>query len=81
MARYYFHIREGTRLIHDEEGVDLPDLPTAKREALQGARELLAEAIKTGQPSVPDAFVIADQAGRALDIIPLEMLLPKSFKK
>jgi hypothetical protein len=41
----------------------------------------LAEAIKTGQPSVPDAFVIADQAGRALDIIPLEMLLPKSFKK
>jgi hypothetical protein len=74
MARYYFHIREGTRLIHDEEGVDLP-------EALQGARELLAEAIKTGQPSVPDAFVIADESGRALDVIPLEMLLPKPFKK
>jgi hypothetical protein len=27
-----------------------------------------------------DAFVIADEAGRALDIIPLGMLLPKSFK-
>ena len=31
MARYYFHIREGDRLIHDEEGVDLSDLHAAKR--------------------------------------------------
>jgi hypothetical protein len=81
MARYYFHIKEGDRLVRDEEGMNLPDLPTAKREALLGARELLAEAIKTGQPSIPNAFVIADEVGHALDIIPLEMFLPKPFKQ
>jgi hypothetical protein len=36
---------------------------------LQGARELLAEAIKTGQPSVPDAFVIADEAGNVFQLV------------
>jgi hypothetical protein len=54
-------------------------LNEAKREALQGARELLAEAIKSGS-SVPEAFVIADEAGQTVHVLPLAEILPKPLK-
>jgi len=41
----------------------------------------LAEAIKDGKPNVPDAFVIADEEGRMLDIVLLAAVLPESLKK
>jgi hypothetical protein len=76
MARYYFHLRNGGELVIDDEGVDLPDLSAAKREAMQAARELLAEAIRAGKTRVPEAYVIADEAGRALASI-----LPEPLKR
>jgi hypothetical protein len=82
MGRFYFHLRQGDQLLPDDEGVDLPDFPAAQREALAAARELFAEAIKSGKKTrVPDAIVIADEAGRALDIIPLAALLPEPLKQ
>jgi hypothetical protein len=80
MARYYFHVRRGDYLAHDPEGSDLADLAEARREALLAARELLANAIKAGKEDVPDAFVIADEAGRAIETVPLAAVLPKPFK-
>ena len=79
MARYYFHVRRDGQLIRDEEGVDLSDISAAKQEALKGARELLADAIKTGRRTVPDALVVTDEAGREVDTVTLQMLLPKLF--
>ena len=64
MPRYYFHFRRGEVLQIDEEGLDLPDLPAAKHEAILSIRELLCGAIKAGKNSMPDALVIADEAGR-----------------
>jgi hypothetical protein len=81
MGRFYFHIRAGDELIPDDEGVDLPDLSAAQREVLLAAREVLAEAIKTGKSEVPDAFVIADEAGQELAIVSLATLLPKRLNK
>jgi hypothetical protein len=49
MPRFYFHIRDGRKLIPDEEGLGLPNFSTAKREAVRSARELLAEAIMMGK--------------------------------
>jgi hypothetical protein len=46
-----------------------------------GARELLAEAIKNGKQKVPDAFVIVDEAGQALETLLLSSLLPRSLKR
>ena len=51
----------------------------ADQEALP--RELLANAIKAGRPKVPEAFVIADEAGQMLDVLPLSPVLPEPFKK
>ncbi len=81
MGRFYFHLRAGGELTPDEEGTDLPDFSAAQREALLGARELLAEAIKSGKKNVPDAFVIADEEGRMLDIVLLAAVLPEPLKK
>jgi hypothetical protein len=68
-------------LLPDDEGVDLPDFSAAKREAVLAARELLAEAIRSGRQKVPDAFVIADESGRTLDTVLLVALLPEPLKK
>ncbi len=72
MPRYYGHIRQGDRLIEDPEGVERPDLDTARVEALDGVRDLLGEAIQRGRSDwLDDAIVITDEAGRKLMTIPL----------
>ncbi len=81
MGRFYFHLQAGDQIVPDDEGVDLPNLSAAQREAILAARELLAEAIKSGRPEVPEAFVIADEAGRPLGIVPLAAVLPKPLRK
>jgi hypothetical protein len=79
MAKYYFHFQEGGQLITDEEGTDLPNLLSARAEAIKAARELLTEAIKFGVADVPEAVVISNQAGLMLDSIPLHSILPSSL--
>jgi hypothetical protein len=81
MGRFYFHLQAGDEIVQDDEGTDLPDLSAAQREALLGARELLAEAIRNGKPETPEAFVIADEEGRALSIVPFAAVLPRPLKK
>ena len=81
MRRFYFHLRAGDELVPDEEGIDLPDLSAARREAIEAARELLAEAIKDGRAEVPEAFVIADEEGREIDTVPLAAVLPENLKR
>ena len=81
MSRFYFHLREGDKLITDDEGLDLPDLAAARREAEQAARELLAEAIKGKNEKVSEAIVIADEEGQPLFTFLLSAVLPKTLKK
>ena len=61
--------------------VQVTDTATARHEAILAAREILAEAIKDGKPNVADAFVIMDEAGRTVDIVPLAAVLPEHMKK
>jgi hypothetical protein len=53
MPRYYFHV-EDLRTYIDEIGVELPNLPAARNEAVSAAGELLrdgsAETLWTGKP-------------------------------
>jgi hypothetical protein len=69
MARFYFHLQDADELHTDPEGTDLPDVDAAKREALLAARDILSDAIKTGKSKVPEAFVIADEAGRKVAVV------------
>jgi len=81
MGHFYFHIRAGDQLIHDDQGQDLPDVSAARRGAILSARDILATAIRANQADVPDAIVISDEAGRALDAAPLAEVLPEALKK
>jgi hypothetical protein len=40
MPRYFFDIRDGDELIADEEGMDLPDLEAAFREAARSLADI-----------------------------------------
>ena len=81
MGRFYFHLRASDQLIRDVEGLDLPDVSAARREAILSLREILAAAIKADLAKVPDAFVISDEAGRVLDTVPLAEVPPGGMKK
>ena len=48
-------------------------------EALQSARELLSDAIEARRPKVPEELVIADEDGRALEVVPIATVLPTSL--
>ena len=80
MGRFYFHVRVGNKLVADEEGQDFPDVFAARREAIRSARELLADAIKSGRARVPEAFVITDKTG-ALDTVALAAVLREPLRK
>ena len=77
MARYYFHIKDGTDLIKDQEGTELATPDAARVQALRSARELWADAIKSGKPLGADAVVIADEQGGTLTFVPMNEALPK----
>ncbi len=47
MARYYFHVQDG-RTILDDEGVELPDLDAARKEAIRASGEALRDGIDAG---------------------------------
>ena len=49
MSRYYFHIQDGTELIQDPEGSELPTMEDARSLALKSAMELWADAITLRQ--------------------------------
>jgi hypothetical protein len=61
--------------------IRLESLGRPLREAQQSARELLADAIRWGKDTVPEAFVIADERGRKIATLPLEALLPEPLKR
>jgi hypothetical protein len=81
MGRFYFHLQAADQIVPDDEGAELPDLSAAEHEAILAARELLAEAIKSGRPEAPEAFVIADEEGRALALVPFTEVLPRRLRK
>ena len=49
--------------------------------AIRSAREILADAIRGGKNRIPEAFVIADEQGRAIETISFAVVLPEPFRK
>lgn len=70
MARYYFHIRDGDKLIEDLEGQDVGDEEAIRAEALASAREMLAESIRLGKSMEHRIFEITDADGRQVTTVP-----------
>lgn len=71
MPTFHFHVRDGDALFEDPDGSELPDLETARAEALAAAREAFAELIRTGKAAYGRSFEIADGAGQVLATVRL----------
>jgi hypothetical protein len=69
MPTFYFDIRDTQNLYKDEEGMELPDLNAARREAEEGAREMLADALKGHKVVDGKRIEIADENRSVLEII------------
>ncbi len=66
MPLYFFHIRSADDFVRDDEGIDLPDLASAKWEAHEGAKGLLKEAIDMDKMLDGQKFEVTDSAGNLL---------------
>ena len=69
MARYYFHIREESRIIPDDEGMELSDIQEAWMEANLSADDIARTACQNGFSTGPCTIEIADQTGRVLGTV------------
>ena len=74
MPRYYFNIREGNHVAVDEEGMDLPGMEAALREAELSGREIIADMVRDERPLDGQAIEITNQEGAVLKRVPLKSL-------
>lgn len=63
MERFFINIRDGETLMEDEEGSVLPSLEAALKEAMQSAKEILADQILSGAVINARVFEITDESG------------------
>jgi hypothetical protein len=75
MPRYYFHVRDGGSLEEDQEGADFPTLEDAYEEAIQAAREILAQKVMANDVIDGQCFEIAAEDGTVLRSVPLKSVL------
>jgi CheY-like chemotaxis protein len=69
--RYFLHVRDGDARLADPDGANFIDLASARAEAIESARELIAECVRTGSPmGLHRVFDIANSSGQVLATVP-----------
>jgi hypothetical protein len=63
---YYMHISDGHGFAEDHEGRDLPDDETARKEAMKGARDLMASELREGQLDLSSFIEVEDETHKLL---------------
>lgn len=70
MPRYHFDVDNGGGFAKDEEGRELPDLETARAEALAGARSLIADDVTNGHLDLSGRLDVRNGEGTLLFSLP-----------
>ena len=78
MPHYFFHVQFGDEIVEDEDGEDLPGIEEAHERAVRSAKEIVANAIKSGL-AAPDAIIIAPQGGDSITL-PMVSIIPKNLR-
>jgi len=65
MPRFYFRFCDGDEL-PDDVGIELPDVQSARTEAILGIRSLVADFARQGRVPVSERVQIEDETGAAL---------------
>jgi hypothetical protein len=75
MPRFHIHIFNDVDAI-DEDGMELPDLAEAKRQAIRGGRSMMADHLIAGEPiKLFHRIEIADESGEVLAVITFRELI------
>ncbi len=70
MSRYYFHIRKGEVLVEDPEGTEVAQTESLEDEAIEAARDLLADGDRQGLDRREWIYEIADETGATMLTLP-----------
>ena len=66
MPRFFFHLRDETGFVQDEEGREFASLGEARTHALEGIRSIVSEDAKYGRIDLTGELEVADESGAAL---------------
>ena len=69
MPRFFFHLRDGES-IDDPDGMYLPDMRTARLEAMRSARDIMAEDVRRGHLELSHWIEVTDEQGEAIFALP-----------
>ena len=61
MPRFYLHICNGDGFTEDEDGVELPNLEAARREAIKGLRDVMSAEMMSGELNMASFIEIEDE--------------------
>ncbi len=81
MPCFFLHQRRDGTLIEDPDGSRVPNLGAARQEALAAARDLWADAILNGEDLTDHQFVITDERGAHVLIVPFIDALPEGLQR
>jgi uncharacterized protein DUF6894 len=63
MPRFFLHVRSNGHSVIDREGTEFADLEAALREAVRGAREIVAARIQSGETIEDEVIDVTDSDG------------------
>jgi len=75
MPRYFFHVKDEQGWIKDEEGLELPDLAAAMKEADGTAVDLAKAAIRESRPVDGRTVVVFDDQGQPVYLLPVKQTI------
>ena len=70
MPRFHFHVHDHSGVAQDVQGRELPDLASARAEAIKGVRSILSYEVLHGLVDLTGRIDVADSEGRVLFSIP-----------
>jgi hypothetical protein len=70
MPRYFFHVKRGQVTVLDQDGIELPSLEDAAREALRRAQELALRTPTQDTTGKRRMIIIADSEWRTMIEVP-----------
>lgn len=68
-TRYFLGLRENLQFLKDSEGMSFASQGDARAYAVQAMRDMISEALRTGEPTDIQSIDIADEYGSVVESI------------
>jgi len=75
--RFFFHLSNDISCM-DEEGMELPDLATARAKGIESARSIMSAEIRNGKLPLADVITIANEKGTPMATVSFRETLEMS---